>query len=315
MKYIKEFEDGQRMAGIYFCKSRVAAVTKNGKQYDNVILQDKTGTIDAKIWDPSNAGIADFDTGDYIDVMGDVSLYAGALQVSIRRARIADDTEYDTRDYMPCSRYNIDEMLGALQQYLNAVENPYLKQLVDMFFKNDSEFIGKLKPSSAAKSVHHGFVGGLLEHTLGVVRLCNFYSKAYPILNRDLVVTAAAFHDMGKIKELSLFPQNDYTDCGRLLGHIYIGAHMLEEAIAKIDGFPEVLKNELIHCILAHHGELQYGSPKKPAIAEALALSLADLTDARMETVREALDATTLKGDWTGYNKLFESCIRKTTDI
>ncbi len=315
MKYIKEFEDGQRVSGIYYCKFKASAMTKNGKQYENVILQDKTGTIDAKIWDPSNPGISDFETGDYIDILGDVSLFAGALQVSIKRTRKAAETEYNPRDFMPSSRYSVDEMLGAVIQYLDKTENPYLKKLTDMYFKEDSEFINKLRQSSAAKTVHHAFMGGLLEHTLGVIRLCHFYAKAYPVLNRDLLVTAAAFHDIGKVRELSLFPQNEYTDEGQLLGHVYMGAQMVSEAIDKIEGFPPVLKNELIHCILAHHGELEYGSPKKPAIAEALALSLADLTDARMETVREVLEDVSVKTDWMGYSKLLESNIRRTTDV
>ena len=312
MKYIKDFADGEKMTGIYFCKSRVSAVTKNGKQYDNVILQDKSGVIDAKIWDPSNPGIAEFAANDYIDVLGDISLFAGSLQVSIKRARIADETEYSVSDYMPCSRYSIDDMYKALNSYNSSIKNTYLKKLVDMFFNENSELVDKIKKSSAAKSVHHGFIGGLLEHTLGVVRLCSFYSKAYPVLNHDLIVTAALFHDIGKIVELSEFPQNDYTDDGQLIGHIIIGYQMVHEAIGKIEGFPHVLASELEHCILSHHGELEYGSPKKPALAEALALSLADLTDARMETMREILDSSSNKGEWLGYNKLLESNIRKT---
>lgn len=314
MKFIKEFEEGMKVSGIYFCKSRNSAMTKNGKQYDNVILQDKTGVIDAKIWDPNNAAIAEFETNDYIEIVGDVSLFAGSLQLSIRRARLAQEGEYKTEDYMPCSRYSIDDMFKALNSYIASIKNPYLRKLVDMFFVENEEFIAALKSSSAAKTVHHGFVGGLLEHTLGVARLCSFYAKAYPMLNHDLLLTAALFHDIGKVKELSRFPQNDYTDDGQLIGHIIIGYQMIHDAIQKIDGFPHVLASELEHCILAHHGELEYGSPKKPALAEALALSLADLTDARMETVRELLEDNSTKSEWLGYNRLLESNIRKTTE-
>ena len=132
----------------------------------------------------------------------------------------------------------------------------------------------RFRMSSAAKSVHHGFVGGLLEHTLSVTRFCDFMVKSYPILNRDLLITAAILHDIGKTKELSLFPQNDYTNDGQLLGHIMIGAEMVHDAAQKIDGFPQELENQLKHCILAHHGELEYGSPKKPAMVEAVALNL-----------------------------------------
>ena len=314
MRYIKDLTEGSKISGIYFCKSRVAAMTKNGKQYDNVILQDKTGAIDAKIWDPNSSAIAEFETNDYVDVVGDVNLFAGSLQVSIRRARIAEETEYDIADYMPCSRYSVEDMYKALMNYVNSIKYPYLSRLVKMFFEDDKEIVELIKSSSAAKSVHHGFVGGLLEHTLGVTRLCSIYSKAYTFLNHDLLIAAALFHDIGKIRELSQFPQNDYTEDGQLIGHIIIGYQMVHEKIAEIDGFPQVLARELEHCILSHHGELEYGSPKKPAIAEALALNLADNTDAKMETMREILDNTTVKGDWLGYNKFFESNIRKTSE-
>ncbi len=312
MKYIKEFEEGTKISGVWFCKSRTSAMTKNGKQYDNVILQDKTGVIDAKIWDPSSPAIAEFESGAYVDLVGDVNLFAGSLQVSIRRARLAAEGEYDPANYMPHSRYSVDEMMKALNAYISSIENPYLRRLVDMFFVEDADFIEKLRKSSAAKTIHHGFVGGLLEHTLGVVRLCTIYAKVYQMLDHDLLITAALFHDAGKIRELSLFPQNEYTDEGQLVGHIIIGTQMVHDAIAKIEGFPPVLAMELEHCILAHHGELEYGSPKKPALAEALALNLADLTDARMETMREILEDPSNKSTWLGYNRLLESNIRKT---
>ena len=167
--------------------------------------------------------------------------------------------------------------------------------------------------SSAAKSVHHGFVGGLLEHTLSVTRFCDFMVKSYPILNRDLLITAAILHDIGKTKELSLFPQNDYTNDGQLLGHIMIGAEMVHDAAQKIDGFPQELENQLKHCILAHHGELEYGSPKKPAMVEAVALNLA--ADAKMETLTELFDAAPAGNEWLGYNRFFESNIRRTGDF
>ena len=154
----------------------------------------------------------------------------------------------------------------------------------------------------------------LLEHTLSVVKLCEYYTKAYPMLQRDLLLAAAMFHDVGKLEELSVFPENDYTDAGQLLGHILIGAELVGERIRAIPGFPVKLANELKHCILSHHGELEYGSPKKPAIAEALALSFADNTDAKMQTMKEALEATNGNTGWLGYNRLFESNIRKTSE-
>ena len=157
--------------------------------------------------------------------------------------------------------------------------------------------------------MHHGFVGGLLEHTLGVVNLCEYYCKAYPILKRDLLVTAAICHDIGKTREISPFPENDYTDDGQLLGHIVMGSQMVGEAAAAIPGFPHVLLAELQHCILAHHGKYEFGSPKLPALIEAVALNYADDTDAKLETFKEILESTNEAG-WLGYNRLFESNLR-----
>ena len=315
MKYIRELREGTRISGIYLCKFRQSAVTKNGKPYDNVILQDKTGTIDGKIWEPNSVGIDEFEALDYIEVMGDVNSFAGALQISIKRARKASEGEYDPADYLPSSRYDIEKMYQELLTYVESVGNPYLSALLKRYFVEDQEFIRRFRSSSAAKSVHHGFIGGLLEHTLSVTRLCQYFTKAYPVLNRDLLITAAIFHDIGKTRELSAFPQNDYTDDGQLLGHIMIGAEMVHDGAAAIPGFPAKLENELKHCILAHHGELEFGSPKKPALAEALALNLADNTDARMETLREVLENAGEKDEWLGYNRIFESNIRRTGEI
>ena len=311
MKYIRDYKEGDRMFDIYLCKHKQSAVTKNGKPYETVILQDKTGTIDAKVWDPNNAGISEFDTLDYIEVYGDVNSFQGALQVNVKRIRVCHEGEYDPADYLPVSRKNIDEMYKELLGLIGRTENEYLKKLLESFFVEDEAFIRAFRTSSAAKTIHHGFVGGLLEHTLSVAKLCEYFCKTYPILKRDLLITAALCHDIGKTKELSLFPENDYTDDGQLLGHIVMGAEMVGEKARQIPGFPPVLEAELKHCILAHHGEYEYGSPKKPALIEAAALNLADNADAKLETFSEALQGATGYG-WLGYNRLFESNIRLT---
>ena len=311
MKYIKDYKDGDRVFDIYLCKHKVSAVTKNGKPYDSVILQDKTGTIDAKIWDPNSAGIADFDTLDYIEVYGEITSFQGALQVNVKRIRKCQEGEYSPSDYLPVSKFDIEEMYQELLGFINQIENTYLKQLLQEFFVKDEKFIKAFKQSSAAKTVHHGFVGGLLQHTLCVTRLCDYYCKAYPLLNRDLLISAAICHDMGKTKELSLFPENDYTDDGQFLGHIVMGVEMVGEKIRQIPGFPGVLASELKHCILAHHGEYEFGSPKKPAIMEAVALNFADNTDAKMQTFTEIMENTNETG-WLGFNRLFDSNLRGT---
>lgn len=312
MKYINEFREGSRIKGVYLCKHKQSAVTKNGKTYENVILQDKTGTIDAKIWDPNSPGIGEFEVMDYIDVMGDVTSFAGALQVSLKQVRVAGEGEYNESDYLPVSKNSTELMYQELVGYIRTIGNTYLRQLLVRLFVENQELIKSFTKHSAAKTVHHGFVGGLLEHTLSVVRLCDYYAKAYPIINRDLLLTAAMCHDIGKTREISDFPINDYTDEGQLLGHIMIGSEMVHDEVKQIPGFPANIENELKHCILAHHGEYEFGSPKKPALVEAAALNMADNTDAKMETLTEIFEAAGDRTDWLGFNRIMESNIRKT---
>ena len=317
MKYINQFKDGDSIVGIYLCKQKNRAQTRAGKDYENVTMQDKTGSISCKIWEPDSVGIGDFEVFDYVEVHGRVSLFNGALQLSIDRARKASEGTYDPGDYQPVSPKNIELMYTELLELIDSVQSPYMQLLLQKFFVDDEDFVKKFKAHSAAKSVHHGFIGGLLHHTLSVAKLCDFYCTQYPQLNRDLLITAAICHDIGKTAELSSFPYNDYTDEGQLLGHIVIGVEMLDEKIAEIKGFPKKRATELKHCILAHHGEYEYGSPKKPALLEAMALNFADNTDAKIESMSEALENTVPayqnEDGWLGYSRLFETNIRPTT--
>ena len=314
MRYIDTFREGMHIADVYLCKNKQIALTKNGKEYGNLVMQDKTGTIDAKIWDLGSPGVGEFETMDYVHVEADVTLFQNSFQLNVRRIRRAQEGEYVEADYLPVSKKDIKKMYEELLGYIRSVKNPYLQKLLCGYFVENAAFAKAFQFHSAAKTVHHGFVGGLLEHTLSVTRLCDYYAGYYPMINRDLLLTAAIFHDIGKTRELSRFPENDYTDDGQLLGHIIIGTEMVGESIRSIPGFPEKLATELKHSILAHHGELEYGSPKKPALLEALALNFADNTDARMETMIEALRSGGDNKGWLGYNRLLESNIRKTTE-
>ena len=307
MKYINELKDGDRIADIYLVKSKQSATTRNGKAYENVALQDKTGVIDAKIWEPGDPGIGEFEVLDYVDVYGEVTTFNNALQVNIRRARKCREGEYDPANYVPVSSKNRDEMFKELTAIMGTIGNLHLKGLLRAFFIEDEDFRKAFCRSSAAKSVHHAFMGGLLEHTLSVAKLCSYLCEAYPALNRDLLVTAAILHDIGKVREFSEFPENDYTDDGQFIGHIVMGSEMVSERIKTLETpFPPVLEKELKHCILAHHGKLEFGSPKKPAIIEAVALHMADDMDAKMESFTEELNSAQ-GGGWLGFNKLFES--------
>lgn len=314
MKYLATLREGEHTSDIYLCKVKQVAKTKMGKTYYSLTLQDKSGTADAKIWE-LGSGIDHFEPMDYIKVEADVTVFQGNMQLNIKRVRKAMEGEYDAKDFLPVSEHNIDQMYKELTAYIGTMKNSKLQKLASMFFIEDAAFAKAFCFHSAAKSIHHGFVGGLLEHTLSVVKLCDFYTTRYPILNRDLLLAAAMFHDIGKLKELSIFPENDYTDDGQLLGHIVIGVEMIGEKIRQIPDFPVQTAAELKHCILAHHGEYEYGSPKKPAIIEALALTFADNTDAKLETMKELLESPNSQQEegWLGYNRLFESNIRKTT--
>ena len=317
MRYIETLREGERIQEIYLCRQRTTAMTKTGKEYENVSLQDKTGSLDAKIWDPHSMGIDEFDALDYVEVNGDVTVFNGQTQLSIKRARKISETDVDPTNYLPCTNKNIDEMMMELTKFIAGVNNPYYKQVLTKLFIDNTEFAEAFKKHSAAKSVHHGFIGGLLEHTLSVAKMCDFFAKQYPILNRDLLMTSAICHDIGKVYELSDFPMNDYTDAGQLLGHIVMGSEMLGKIMDSIPDFPTKLKNELKHCILAHHGELEYGSPKKPALIEAMALNLADNADAKIETMTELLNSNSSASSdqWLGYNRLLETNVRKTSEL
>ena len=307
MKFIETLRENTRVSSVWLCRAKSTHLTKTGKEYESVTLQDKTGSVDGKIWDPGNPGIGDFDAPDYVAVDADVQLFNGSLQLNIRRIRKADESEYIPADYLPTSDKDNDVMFSELLEEIAGVKDPYLSRLLERFFLKDPAFVRKFRESSAAKSVHHGFMGGLLEHTLSVAKLCEYYCTAYPAremagLHVDRLIRVSvgglALGNLptGKTRELSAFPENSYTDEGQLLGHIVIGCEMLAEKIREIPGFPEKKAAELRHCIIAHHGEYEFGSPKKPALIEAMALNLADNTDAKMETFREILEAVRLPG-------------------
>lgn len=312
MTYIEEYKEGKKFYGIYLCKSKQVLKTKAGKTYYSLILQDKTGIIDGKVWELNN-GIDDFDSMDFIMTDGMVTTFQGSRQVNINRIRKAQEGEYDPAEYIPASKYDREEMYRELKEIVATIREPHLKQLAEKYFIQDGQFVKEFMQHSAARSVHHGFVGGLLQHTLAVAKMCDFIAGNYPVIDRDLLVTAALFHDVGKMWELSEFPSNEYTDEGQLLGHIFLGAELIGREAALIPGFPKILADELRHCILSHHGELEYGSPKKPAMAEALALSFVDNLDAKLETITEIYDKSDPTTQWLGYSRLLDSNVRQSS--
>lgn len=312
MRYISELHEGDMVSEVFLCKTKTSGTSKFGKTYYSLSLQDKTGMIDGKVWELNNA-IGHLEAMDYIMVKGKVTNFQGNNQLNIEMIRKADEGEYQISDYMPSTKKDIDEMYDELLAMIQRVQNPYLKELAMKVFVEDKEFAKKFKIHSAAKSVHHGYIGGLLEHSVSVAKLCEQYAVLYPQLNRDLLVTTALFHDIGKAEELSAFPENDYTDEGQLVGHIVMGTIKLSKLMDEIQGFPAKLANEVKHCILSHHGELEFGSPKKPALAEALALSQADNLDAKMETFAEVIEKKQEGQEWSGFQRLFDTKIRESS--
>ncbi|MCR5584117.1 MAG: HD domain-containing protein [Lachnospiraceae bacterium] len=312
MKYIKDIREGDSVSGIYLCRKKEVGKKKTGDDYFALTLTDKTATVDGKVWNTNSSGIAEFDSGDYIYIEGTTNVFNQRLQIIINRLRKCHEGEYNPEDYVPSSSKNVNGMYKELTDIIASIKTHWLRDLLNDIFVNDKDVAKAFVAHTAAKQIHHAFRGGLLEHTLSVTRNCIAFAENYPILNRDVLLTASMLHDIGKVMELSELPENDYTDEGQLLGHIYMGAEFVSRRIDKIEGFPQKLRNEIIHCILAHHGKLEFGSPKKPALAEAIALSMADDMDAKMETLGELFDTAQSDEGWLGFQRNFESNVRKT---
>lgn len=311
MRYINELRESDQVSEIYLCATKQVLKTRAGKTYYSMILQDRSGSADSKIWDLSN-GIGNFDAGDYIKVDGLVVSFQNSLQLNISRVRKAQEGEYDPKEYVPTSEFNIEDMYSELMTYVGRIKNTYLSQLVNKFFVEDKAFVKAFKTHTAAKSIHHNVMGGLLEHTLGIMKICDFLASNYPSIDRDLLTVGVLFHDMGKTKELSGFPILEYTDEGQLVGHIVMAVEWIHEKVKEIPNFPEPLANMVKHMVLAHHGELEYGSPKKPVMIEAVVLHYADNIDAKIKTFDTLMNAAEAEDTWIGWQRIFDSNIRRT---
>ena len=310
MKFITELRDGEQIVEHYFCKFKQTQKTKAGKTYYSLKLQDKTSVIDAKVWE-INRDIGNFEEGDMVKVDALVNNYQSELQLKINKIRKSREGEYVISDFIPTTEKDIEEMYTTLVGIIKSVQNPFVKTLLENIFIHDQEKVATLKTHSAAKSMHHGYMGGLLEHILSVTEICVFMSTRYKHIDRDLLIAGALLHDIGKIYELSPMPKNEYTDDGQMLGHIILGVEMVVLETAKIDNFPRPLSSLIKHLIISHHGEYEFGSPKLPSTPEAMLLHYADNMDAKLKTFEETIDKDTTPGLWTGYNKALNRYIRK----
>ncbi len=303
MEYIANLQAGQRIIEEYLCREKQTLLTKAGKSYMKLSLQDKTGTINAMVWD-INFQISEFEKNDYVKVDAVVNNFQGELQLNISRIRRCEPGEYDPADYCKSTEKDPDDMYQALSMQIGDMTNPYLRQLLSMFFLEDAALRAKFYVHPAAKNVHHNYVGGLLEHSVSVMNLGLGFCEAYPESNRELVIAGALLHDIGKLKEIESAPLCNYSDAGQLLGHIPMGYLMVHEKIAQIPCFPVELALQLEHMILSHHGELEYGSPKVPVTLEAMILHLADYSDTKLKQVSDAIAEDREEGNWTTYHRV-----------
>lgn len=310
MRYIADLKQDEAVVEHYLCKRKQTLKSRSGKSYLSLLLQDKTGTINAKVWELNNQ-IQSFEENDFIKIDATVLTYQNELQLNVRKIRRSQEGEYEPMNYIPSTDKNIEELFKEIVNIISSLENKHIKTLLENIYIKNDELREKFKVHSAAKSMHHNYMGGLLEHTLSISQICNFLASHYPFANRDILIASAMIHDIGKMFELSSFPDNDYTDDGQLLGHIVIGTELITAETAKIEGFPHQLKSLLKHSILSHHGEYEYGSPKRPKTVEAFILHCADELDAKIKMYEEAINADTTSGNWVGYHKMLARNIRK----
>ena len=276
---------------------------KNGEPYLALTLGDRTGQIEAKMWDNVEEYLDAFEQDDFLKIKGLINKYKNRFQLTIHKLRRMQDGEIDFSDYLPKTTKDIGELWRALTEFVATFQNPHLKSLVELFMA-DPEIAERYRNAPAAKSLHHAYIGGLLDHVVSLFRSCDLICRNYPEqVNRDLLLTGAFLHDIGKIQELTYNRSFSYTTRGQLLGHMIIELEMLQAKIEKLPGFPAELKTLLEHLIISHHGQYDFGSPKLPMFPEALMLHYLDDLDSKMEAMRAhfAREAE-LEGPWTSYN-------------
>ncbi|MGC8794710.1 MAG: 3'-5' exoribonuclease YhaM family protein, partial [Bryobacteraceae bacterium] len=272
---------------------------------------DRTGEIDAKMWDNVAEVMETFDRDDFVRVKGQIQIYNNRPQFTIHKMQRVDASEVDPTDFFPSSQRDPEEMFAELRELVAGMRNPDLKALVDQFL-DDEEIAARFKRAPAAKFIHHAYLGGLVEHVLSLARLCQMVAAHYPGVDADLLLTGAVLHDIGKIYELSYERSFAYTTEGQLLGHIAMGLRMLEQKLARLPGFPPRLRALVEHMILSHHGQLEFGSPKVPMFPEALLLHYLDDMDAKMECMRALVENDRqVEGHWTGYSPSLERVVLK----
>jgi len=299
---IADLVAGTTVDGIFLLSGKESRTTKAGKPYFRLRLSDRSGTVDCMVWDTndmeSNAG-----AGDLVQVKARVSEYQGKPQLEAKKVSAAPFGSADPRDFLPSTYRDVDELKGFLRFHIDSVKDRDLAALLETVF-GDEEFFEVFCTAPAAKVYHHAYLGGLLEHTVAVAEMCDFVGQQYGRIDHDLLLTAALLHDVGKTQELSFETTIDFTDAGRFLGHVIQGVTFITEKAAQMSSFPEHKLQQLLHCVVSHHGELEWGSPKRPKTIEALVLHHVDNLDAKVKGFLEIVDGSR-EAAWTDLRNLF----------
>jgi 3'-5' exoribonuclease len=304
--YINELQPNHNIEGVFLVAHKEVRQKKTGEPYLSLSLMDRTGDIEAKMWDNAAEVIPTFAHNDYVRVKGAVQVFQNKLQLTVHKLRAISETEVDLADFLVASSRDRNEMFAELMSHVSAMTNPHLKHLLEGIFANPAVAEG-YRNAPAAKSVHHNWIGGLIEHVLSLCSLARFAAVHYPNIDPDLLLTGVILHDIGKIHELEYTRAIRYGDQGQLLGHIHIGAQMVTEQVRKMPDFPPRLHDLVLHMILSHHGQLEFGSPKVPVFPEALLLHLLDNMDSKMESMRALIENDRLiDGNWTLYSPNLE---------
>jgi len=309
--YVKDIKAGEKVRSSFLVMEKNLAYSQKGAPYLSVKLRDRTGDIEGRVWDNVAALDPLFRKGDIVSLQGRAVSYRDATQLAVLDIRRMDETGIDPWDYFPSTKGDVEEMFAAVEGFAATVENPWLKRLLEGFL-GDGELAARLKRAPAAKGFHHAYLGGLLEHTLSMVRILDFLAGHYPSANRDMLIAGGILHDIGKIDEFTYERAIDYSTPGRLVGHILLGVEMLDRKIAAIEGFPPDLALELKHIVLAHHGELDFGSPKRPKTVEALIVHYVDDLDAKVMAFQEFIGNSGAEdSEWTLFHRFFERFLYK----
>ena len=304
--YVKNIAARDRVDAPFLVKDKMIGMARNGKPYMTLKLMDCTGEVEGRIWDRVDEFSARFNRDDFVNVSGKASVYLGRMQLVIQELNRLDEAEIDLVDFLPVSARPVDEMVAELQAVIDMLDDPDLKRLMEDFL-SDADFMAGYTRAPAAKAMHHVCLGGLLEHSLAVAGLAADISRRYPDLNRDLLVVGALLHDVGKVAELRYQRSFEYTDAGKLLGHIVIGVEMVEEKIRCLGNFPQDLAVHLKHLLLSHHGQYEYGSPKRPKTMEAVILNFLDDLDSKINGVRTHIEREPdSESAWTQYHKHYD---------